>query len=172
MVEAAAATAVFNALDAGQDYGDASPAQKAQARAQLQVLANGFAKCIPHLKAGQANTNDTCTVAGAVVPPATPTAGAVTGTGVGTVSGLVVGSALAYSGLAGAIQTVLEGGISPIPGADLAGAKAELAKLSNAVALFASYVMTNAQVNTTVTGVATTLGVNGPTTGTGTGTIA
>lgn len=177
LVESAAATAVFNALNAAQDYGSAGPAQIAQAQAQLQVIANAFAKCIPHLKTfGVAHTVDTCTVAGAVVPPGTPTAGAVTGSGArsgpGSVTGLVKGDALSGAGLAGAIQAVLESAISPIPGADVDGAKSELAKLANACAEFAPYVMANATITTTVTGVAITLGVNGPTTGTGQGPIA
>lgn len=173
LVEVAAATAIFNVLDAGQDYGDAQPAQIAQARAALQNLANAFAKCIPHLVSfGVVSTSDTVTVTGAVPTPLPGTAGAVAGSGTGTLGGLVQGSAGASTGLAGAIMAVLQAGLVPIPGADLAQAADQLALLADACAEFASYVMTNATVSTTVTGVATTLGVNGPSTGTGTGSVS
>lgn len=169
--ESAAALAVFNSLDAAQDYGDAGPSQIAQARAQLQVIADAFAKCIPHLVSfGVVSTDDTCTVAGAVPGPP-PTAGTVTGTGTGGVSGLTPGSALAATGLAGAIMAVLEAGVEVLPGADMDTARAQLAVLANACAKFADHVMDQGVVSTTVTGVATTLGVNGATTGDGTGSI-
>lgn len=171
MVETAAALAIFNVLDVGTNYSGAQPAQIAQAKAQLQVLANAFAKCIPHLQTGIANTNDTGAVTGAVTGP-TPTPGAFSGTGSGQVVGLLQGDALTGVGLAGLIMTVLHAGTNYLPGADIARARQQLALLANSVAHFATYVMANAQVITTVVGPAITPGANGPSTGTGTGTVA
>jgi len=171
MVEAAAASLVFAKLDADQDYGSAGPAQVASARAQLQVIANAFAKCIPHLvSSGIVTTTDTVAVSGAA--PSPPTAGAVVGTGLGQVGGLIQGDAEASVGLAGAVMGVLVAGQVFLPGADVPRARISLALLADACAEFAPYVMANAVVNTTVTGVATTLGANGPSSGTGTGAVA
>lgn len=169
MNEVLASDEIFSVLDAAQDYGDAGAPQIAEARAQLRVVANAFAKCIPHLMAGTVSTTDTGVVAGAVVSPPSP--GTFTGTGSGGVLGLVQGDALTGVGLAGAIMAVLHAGQTYLPGADVAAARAELAKLANACALFATYVMANALVSTTVTGPAITPGLNGPATGVGTGTV-
>lgn len=171
MNETLAADAVFAVLDAAQDYGDAGAPQIAQARAQLRVVADAFAKCIPHLIAqGTVSTTDTGVVAGAVVSPPSP--GTFTGTGSGGILGLIQGDALTGVGLAGEIMAELHAGQEYLPGADVAAARAELAKLANACALFASYVMANATVSTTVTGPAITPGLNGPATGAGTGTVS
>lgn len=169
MSESATSDAAFAVLDAAQDYGAAGAPQLASARAQLRVIANAIAKCIPHLVAnGAVSTTDTGAVAGAVTVPA-PTAGAVTATGTGTIGGLVQGSAGAATGLAGAILGVLEAGFS---GPDRLQARPGLAALADAFASFAPYVMSHAVVHTVVTGIATTLGANGPTTGTGTGSLS
>lgn len=172
MIETAAALAIFNQLDAGTNYSGAQPAQVTQAKAQLQVIANAFAKCIPHLiSSGLVSTNDTGAVAGAVAGP-TPTPGAFTGSGTGTIGGLIKGDALTGVGLAGLIMAQLHAGTNYLPGADVTRARQQLALLANAVAHFATYVMANAQVITTVAGPAITPGLNGPSTGTGTGTVA
>lgn len=166
--EPTAASAVMAVLSAA-DYGGPLTAA---ATAQLQVLANAFAKCISHYAANNTvSTTDTGTVTGAVPPPPPPgTPGVFNGTGSGTIGGLVKGDALSGTGLAGEIMSVLQAG--GYGGPLTADAIDQLALLADACAEFAPYVMTNAQVSTTVSGPATTPGVNGPTTGNGTGSAA
>ncbi len=158
LIESAAALAVFNSLDASQDYGDAAPAQITQARGQLQAFANAVALCIPHLLTGIVSTSVTATVSGAVTGPP-PTVGAVSGSATGTIGGL------SKPVLQAAILAQL---VADSPAHD----PAQLDALADAIAEFAPYVMANAQVSTTDAGTAITPGVNGPTNGTGTGTIA
>jgi hypothetical protein len=169
LIESVASNLIFLKLDAAQNYGDAGPEQIADAQSQLRTIADAFAKCIPHLVAGTVSTTINATVTGAA--PSPPTAGAVAGSGVGAVGGLVQGDAGASIGLAGAVVAVLVAGMTPLPGADLVRARLQLDVLANACAEFATYVMTNAVVNTTDVGVANTLGVNGATVGSGSGNI-
>lgn len=170
LVEANAAQLIFAKLDAAQDYGEAPAEAVVAARARLRVIANAFAKCIPALVAASGSITVNAVVSGASTSP--PTVGAVTGSGLGKVVGLVQGVADASTGLAGAIVSVLVAGMETIPGADVDRAISQLCDLADAVAQFASYVMTNGEIRTTDQGVATLAGVNGPTVGTSTGWIA
>lgn len=160
MNEATAATALETTLLAIDYGGPLTPG----ATAIIQTMAAAFAKCIGHMILNNTvSTNITGALAGAT--PSTP--GTFTGTGTGTVAGLTKGDALTGTGLAGEIMAELEsadfgGSLSP-------GARAQLALLADAVAVFADHVQTNAQVSTTDTGVGGTPNVNGPATGTGTG---
>ena len=137
-----------------------------QATAVINTMAVAFAKCIGHYAANNSvSTNDTGAVAGAT--PTNP--GTFTGSGTGTISGLVVGDALAGTGLAGEIMAELES--ADFGGPLTPGARAQLALVANAVAVFADHVNNNATVTVpTVTGPGITPNLNGPSTGTGTGT--
>lgn len=132
-------------------------------------LAGAIAKCVPHLLAGTVTTTVTAAVTGAVPTPPSP--GVANGTGTGTIGGLVKGDAIAGLGLAGVIMSGLMSHVELLPGSDLATVRAQVAVVADAIAVFADYVMANAQVSTTDTGPATTPGVNGPTTGSGTGSL-
>ncbi len=136
------------------------------ATAVINDLADAFAKCIGHYATNnQVSTDDTGTVAGAT--PATP--GIFTGTGSGGISGLIKGSAGSGTGLAGEIMTVLES--ADYGGSLTATARAQLAVIADAVAVFADHVNANALVTVpSVTGPGITNNLNGPSTGTGTGT--
>lgn len=161
--ESTAAAAVMAVLSAG-DYGGALTGP---ATAQLQAIADAFAKCIPHFVTNNTvSTTVTGAVAGAVTGPP-PTLGVFTGTGTGSIGGLVKGSASGGTGLAGEIMAALQ---SASYGGALDGvATSQLALLADACAVYADHVQANATVSTNVTGPSTTPGVNGPSTGTGGG---
>lgn len=159
--EAAAAATVESALLA-IDYGGTLTAS---ATALIGDMADAFAKCIGHYAANNmVDTDDTGAVAGAT--PTTP--GVFTGTGSGTISGLIAGDALLGTGLSGEIMAVLES--SDYGGTLTTEAREQLAVLANAVAVFADHVNDNAQVTVpVVTGPGITNNLNGASTGTGTG---
>lgn len=160
MNENTAATALEASLLA-LDYGGVLTPE---ATAVIQTMAGAFAKCIGHMIANNViSTSITGALAGAT--PSSP--GAFTGTGTGSVAGLVKGDALSGTGLAGEIMAELES--ADFGGTLTAEARARLALLADAVAVFADHVQNNAQVSTTDTGTGLTPNVNGPATGTGSG---
>lgn len=162
-VNESAAAAVIKAELLAIDYGGPLTPE---AQAIVENIGDACAKCIGHYAANNTvSTNITGVVTGAT--PAPPTVGVFNGTGMGTVAGLIKGDALSGTGLAGEIMTVLEG--ADYGGTVTAVARAQLALIADAVAVFADHVATNAVVSTTDTGPGTTPGVKGPTSGTGTG---
>ena len=162
-VNEAAAAAVISAELLAIDYGG-PPTPSAVAL--INKLADAFAKSIGHYATNNmVDTDDTGTVTGAtMVNP-----GVFNGSGLGGISGLTVGDALGGTGLAGEIMAVLESG--DYGGTVTSEARAQLALIADAVAVFADHVNDNAVVTVpTVTGPGITPNLNGPSTGTGTGT--
>lgn len=138
------------------------------ALARLDTLASAIATAIDHF---QVNHSVTTTVKGNVSAATPSTVGIFTGSGTGSVVGLVAGDALSGTGLAGEVMAVLE---SADYGADPLApeARARLADIANAIALFADYVVVNATVSTTDAGAGTVVNYNGPATGTGSGSVS
>ncbi|TDI91265.1 MAG: hypothetical protein E2O75_04985 [Chloroflexi bacterium] len=161
-VDEASARAGVEAELLAIDWGGALTASST---AVIENLAEAFAKCIPHYASNNAvDTDDTGSVTGATMS----NPGVFNGSGTGAISGLTVGDALAGTGLAGEIMTVLES--ADLGGTLTATARVQLALVADAVAVFADHVNDNAVVTVpTVTGPGVTPNLNGASTGVGTG---
>ena len=168
-VNEASARAVIQAELLAINYGGAlTPA----ATAVIQNLAEAFAKCISHYASNNTVATDITGAVTGATPGPPPTVGVFNGTGTGTgaikgILGLIKGDALTGVGLAGEIMAVLE--VADLGGTLTATARAQLALIADAVAIFADYVNGNSLVSTTDSGAGTVPGFNGAATGTGTG---